>query len=53
MHFAAVAVAGAPNDPITRYAWDFNGDGVPEFTGPTVTAVDYAVPRCGALHHHA
>lgn len=39
--FIAQVEAGAPNDPITRYEWDFDGDGVAEYAGPNVDQVQH------------
>ena len=49
MHFRANATAGAPNDPITRAEWDFDGDGVVDLGGPwpTFQDVTWAYERAG------
>lgn len=39
--FVANVQAGAPNDPITRYEWDFDGDGVAEYVGADANEVQH------------
>lgn len=39
--FIARVQAGAPGDPITRYEWDFDGDGVADYAGPNVDEVEH------------
>lgn len=39
--FIARVEAGAPGDPITRYEWDFDGDGVADYAGPNVDQVEH------------
>ena len=46
--FIAQVQAGAPNDPITRYEWDFDGDGVPEYAGPNLDQVEHVFRDPGA-----
>ena len=41
MPFQANAQPGAPGDPITRYEWDFDGDGEPEVAGPDAASITY------------
>lgn len=41
MRLVANVQPGAPGDPITRYEWDLNGDGVAEYAGVNVNQVDH------------
>ncbi len=47
MRFEAQASAGAPGDPITRYEWDFDNDGLVDVSGPDKRVVDYQFLEAG------
>jgi len=47
MRFQVNAVPGAPGDPITRYEWDFDGDGEPEHAGPQLSVVNHQFHDAG------
>ncbi|MEZ4434715.1 MAG: PKD domain-containing protein [bacterium] len=47
MSFTARATAGSPADPITRYEWDINGDGVPEYAGANVSTITHQFRDAG------
>ncbi len=49
MTFTAVARPGAPADAITRYEWDFNGDGQPEVAGPNASSAVMTFDTAGPL----
>ncbi|MGK0360959.1 MAG: PKD repeat protein, partial [Bradymonadia bacterium] len=39
--FIAQVEAGAPNDPIIGYEWDFDGDGIAEYAGANTDQVEH------------
>jgi PKD repeat protein len=47
MRFQANAQPGAPGDPITRYEWDFDGDGDPEYAGPDASVIEHQFHEAG------
>ena len=47
MTYEVDATAGAPGDPITRYEWDFDGDGDPEHAGADASSIDHQFHDAG------
>jgi PKD repeat protein len=47
MRLVADVQAGAPGDPITRYEWDMDGDGVAEYAGANISQVDHTFLEAG------
>jgi PKD repeat protein len=50
MTFQVNAVPGAPGDPITRYEWDFDGDGTPEHAGVDKANIDHQFHEAGTYN---
>ena len=47
MRYQANVRPGAPGDPITRYEWDFDGDGDPEHAGADLNVVEHQFHDAG------
>lgn len=47
MSFTARATAGSPADPITRYEWDINGDGVVDYAGANLSTITHQFRDAG------
>ncbi len=47
MTFTVDAQAGSPADPITRYEWDIDGDGVAEYAGADVDTIQHRFRDAG------
>ncbi|MCB9547572.1 MAG: PKD domain-containing protein [Myxococcales bacterium] len=47
MRLVANVEAGAPGDPITRYEWDVDGDGVADYAGANLSAIDHVFLAAG------
>lgn len=47
MTFSIRATAGSPADPITRYEWDIDGDGAPEYAGPALDTITHQFRDAG------
>ncbi len=50
MRFQVNAQPGAPGDPITRYEWDFDGDGDAEVAGPNEATIDHQFHDAGTYN---
>ena len=47
MSFTVRATAGSPGDPITRYEWDIDGDGEPEYAGANLPTINHRFRDAG------
>ena len=50
MHFSIDARPGTASDPITRYEWDMDGDGVAEYGGLGMTSVNHQFDEAGGYN---